>query len=68
MTVSSKEEKKEVFTVMPVLKSHYNSKSSTYADYTPLVSDSGYVYLAKTGDASDIKISTDTLKEMIKTI
>lgn len=68
MTVSSKEEKKEVFTVMPVLKSHYDSKSSTYADYTSLVSDSGYVYLAKTGDASDIKISTDTLKEMIKTI
>lgn len=68
MTVSSKEEKKEIFTVMPVLKSHYDSKSENFAKYTPLVSDSGYVYLAKTGDASDIKISTETLKEMIKTI
>ena len=68
MTVSSKKEKKEIFTVMPVLKSHYDSKSANYKNYTPLVSDSGYVYLAKTGDASDIKISTETLKEMIKTI
>lgn len=67
MTVHSKAEKKAVFSVMPVLKSRFQEKSGEYADYTELFSDSGYIYLAKIGDASDIQISADALKDRIKT-
>lgn len=67
MTVASKKDKKMIFSVMPVLQSRYASSQSEYKEYTELLSDSGYVYLAKTGDSADVQITIDELKEWIKT-
>lgn len=65
MTVSDKKGNL-VFAINFLLKSQYNENSSAYADYTEIMSDSGYIYLAVCGNDSDIKISTDELKSMIK--
>ena len=65
MTVSDKDGKL-VFSILFLLKSQYNESSAAYADYTEMMSDSGYIYLALCGNDSDIKITTDELKSMIK--
>ena len=64
MTVSNKKTKNTVFSVMPVLKAVYNE--AEYSDYTVILDQSGYYYLARTGNDKSIKISTDELKKLIK--
>ena len=64
MTVSNKKTKNTVFSVMPVLKAVYNE--AEYTDYTVILDQSGYYYLARTGNDKSIKISTDELKKLIK--
>ena len=66
MTVLSKESKKEVFSVIPVLKATY--KQSNYKGYSKILDDSGYYFIAKVGDADDINISLKNLKTYIKSI
>lgn len=55
-----------VFSVLPVLKSHYDEAASDYSGYTEIMSNSGYVYLAQAFENSDISVSVDDLKLMIK--
>ena len=57
---------KLVFSIIFLLKSQYNDDPAAYADYTEMMSDSGYIYLAVCGNDSDIKLTTDDLKSMIK--
>ena len=64
MTVKSKASKKEIFSVMPVLKATYETKD--YAGFQSILEASGYYYLARTGDADDMKINIDDLKSYIK--
>ncbi len=52
------------FGIVTVLKSAYNP--SEYKDYEEIFSNSGFVYLAKTDENSDINITIDDLKNMIK--
>ena len=66
MSVISKNSKKEAFCIMPVLKATYNE--SDFKDYTKILDDSGYIYLAKIGEKSDIDISIGNLKSYIKSI
>ncbi|MBR7061116.1 MAG: hypothetical protein IKI34_05235 [Eubacterium sp.] len=65
-TVLSKESKKIVFSVIPVLKATYDE--NMYKGYTKILDSSGYYYLAKTNDNSDIKITIQNLKKYIKSI
>lgn len=65
LTVSDKH-KKALFTVISLLKSHYDDEKADYSDYTEIMNNSGYIYLAACSNDSDIKISTDDLKSMIK--
>ena len=51
---------------MSLLKSNYDESQEEYSKYTEIMSNSGYIYLAVCGNDSDIKISTDDLKTMIK--
>ena len=64
--VISKDKKKTVFSIIPVLKATY--KERDYKGYTVIMDSSGYYYLAKTGDSSDIKITIENLKNYIKSI
>ncbi len=64
MTVINKKTKKEIFSVMPVLKAVYDSVN--FSDYHIVLEDSGYYYLAETGSDSDIKITIEQLKKLIK--
>lgn len=55
--------KNEAFKIMTVIKSEYNSDN--YSDYTEILSDSGFVYLASVADGSNIDITLDDLKNRI---
>jgi hypothetical protein len=66
MSVFSKESKKEVFSIKPVLKATFNEDD--YKGYTKILDASGYIYLAKIGNASDINITANNLKKYIKSI
>jgi len=65
LTVSDKSDN-IIFTVTYLLKSHYSENNEKYANYTEIMSDSGYIYLAECGNDSDIKITAEDLKSMIK--
>ncbi len=65
LTVSDKN-KKVSFTVTALLKSLYDENTEVYSDYTEIMHNSGYIYLAACSNDSDIKISTEDLKSMIK--
>ncbi|MDE6751146.1 MAG: VCBS repeat-containing protein [Eubacterium sp.] len=65
LTVSDKN-KKVLFTVTALLKSLYDENEEVYSDYTEIMNNSGYIYLAACSNDSDIKISTEDLKSMIK--
>ncbi|MDE5670693.1 MAG: hypothetical protein K2I14_04420, partial [Eubacterium sp.] len=65
LTVSDKN-KKASFTITALLKSLYDEKKEQYSDYTEIMNDSGYIYLAVCSNDSDINISTEDLKSMIK--
>ncbi|MBR3149725.1 MAG: hypothetical protein IKF64_06100, partial [Eubacterium sp.] len=66
MTVISKEDKKEIFSIKVVLKAKYSEEQ--YEGFTNVFEDKGYCYLAKTGNSEKIKISMDELKKYIKAI
>ncbi|MBQ9516570.1 MAG: hypothetical protein IJR60_00650 [Eubacterium sp.] len=66
MTVISKKDKKEVFSVRPVLKVKYSK--SKYKDYELMFEKKGYYFLAKTGDSGAIKIPLDELKKQVLSI
>lgn len=65
LTVSDKNEKM-VFEIVSVLNSVYNDNKEKYSGYTEIMNDSGYIYLALSGNDSDIKITAEDLKSMIK--
>lgn len=56
--------KADAFKILTVIKSGYNSEE--YSDYTEILSDSGFVYLARIYDGSQINITVDDLKDCIK--
>ena len=64
MTVKSKSDKKEIFSVRSVLKATYDEEE--FSNYTVVFSDKGYYYLAKAGNSKDIKISVKELRTLIK--
>ena len=64
MTVKSKSDNREVFSVRSVLKATYDEKE--FENYTQVFSDKGYCYLAKTGNSKDVKISINELHGLIK--
>ncbi|MBQ8077935.1 MAG: hypothetical protein IJ235_06100, partial [Eubacterium sp.] len=66
MTVISKKDKKEVFSVRPVLKVRYSKEK--YSGYQIMFEEKGYYYLAKTGDSTAIKMSLDELKQQVRSI
>ncbi len=66
MTVRSKGDKKEIFSVLPVLKATYSK--SKFSEYQVMFEEKGYYYLAKTGDSGKIKITSNELKTMIKSV
>lgn len=55
-----------VFKIISMLKPHYNEAPADYSEYEEIMSNSGYIYLAAAGSDSDIKITTEDLKSMIK--
>lgn len=65
LTVSDKNEN-VIFSVAAILKSHFDENSASYSQYSEIMSNSGYIYLAKAEDGSDIKLTTDDLKSIIK--
>lgn len=66
MTVSDKSSKNEIFSVIPVLKAKYSKED--YKGYTKILDASGYYYLAKLGNDSNINITIDDLKNNIKSV
>ena len=67
LTVKSKTDKKTAFEVLPVLQTQYDANSGNYRDYTELLREGGYVYLAKCGDSAAFAVTADTLKDWIIT-
>lgn len=63
--LTAKSGKEEVFKILTVLKSGYDS--SKFADYTEIYSDSGFAYLVKVNPQSAVKVSTDDIKNSIRT-
>ncbi len=55
-----------VFEIASVLSSVYNADKGKYSGYTEIMNHSGYIYLAQSGENSDIKITAEDLKSMIK--
>lgn len=66
MTVLSKKDKKEVFSVKPVLKVKYSKEN--YPGYDLMFEEKGYYFLAKTGDSNAIKMSLLELKKQVRSI
>lgn len=64
--VVSKKDNQDIFEIVTLIKSSYDSKDERYAGYTNILSDSGFVYLVKTNPKSDIQFDLEALKEMIK--
>ena len=50
------------------LKSLYDENTEVYSDYTEIMHNSGYIYLAACSNDSEYKISTEDLKSMIKSL
>ena len=67
MTVHDKNGKL-VFSIVCLEQIQYNDNPSPYADYTVILNNAGYMYLAVCGNDSNIKITTDELISMIKSI
>lgn len=63
--LTAKNGNEEVFKILTVIKSGYDS--SKFADYTEIYSDSGFAYLAKVNGQSAVKISIDDIKNSIRT-
>lgn len=56
-----------LFSVMCVLKAHYNPSSSAYKGYSEIDESSGYVYLAQEGESGNADFSVQSVKSMIRT-
>lgn len=54
------------FSVLSLLKMRYDEARSDYSGYSEIMNNSGYVYLAEIYENSDISITADDLKSMIK--
>ena len=54
--------------MLPVLQTQYDANSGNYKDYTELLREGGYVYLAKCGDSAAFAVTADTLKDWIITL
>ena len=67
LTVKSKTDKKTAFEVLPVLQTQYDANPGNYKDYTELLREGGYVYLAKCGNSAAFAVTADTLKDWIIT-
>ena len=67
LTVKSKTDKKMAFEVLPVLQTQYDANPGSYKDYTELLREGGYVYLAKCGNSAAFAVTADTLKDWIIT-
>jgi hypothetical protein len=66
MTIFNSETKKDICSVLPVLKATY--KASQYPDYKSILESEGYVYLAKQGDDEEIVLPVTALSELIKPV
>lgn len=64
MSVLNKSSKNLVFSIKPMLKATYDSNKDS--DYSVVMENSGYYYLAKLGNDKDIKITIDEIKQFIK--
>ena len=58
--------KSNVFEIVTLINSNYSVNDPKYKDYTMIMKNSGFVYLAKVNKSSDIDINIQTLKDMIK--
>ena len=67
LTVKSKTDKKTAVEVLPVLQTQYDANPGNYKDYTELLREGGYVYLAKCGNSAAFAVTADTLKDWIIT-
>lgn len=56
-----------LFSVMCVLKAHYNPSSSAYKGFSEIDESSGYVYLAQEGESGNAVFSVQSVKSMIRT-
>lgn len=66
MSVVSKDGEQECFSIIAVVSSAYNSNELTLQGYTEIFTDSGFVYLAKVNNQSQVSFTMDDLKNMIK--
>lgn len=64
LTAYTNSGKQECFKIKTVISAGYNP--SEYAGYTQIFSNGGFIYLASVNSKSDLAISIDDLKSMIK--
>lgn len=61
-----KKSKETVLEIITLISSNYSRNDPNYKGYTTVLKNSGFVYIAKVNDNSDIKIDIQTIKDMIK--
>ncbi len=66
LSLISKEGNEECFSIITMIKSAYNPSEINLQGYTEILSNSGFVYLAKINKKADIQFTVDNLKTMIK--
>lgn len=64
MRVINQKTQQTLFSVMPVLKATYSAEK--YPDYTVILEENGYCYLAAEGDDETLQITVSDLKNMIR--
>lgn len=64
LTLTNKSTKKKVLSVMPVLKATYSE--GKYSGYSTVLEASGYCYLVKQGDDSEITFTKKEIQKLIK--
>lgn len=55
-----------IFAVACVTSTHYAETAANYSNYTEIMNESGYIYLADCNSQSDVRLSAEDLKSMIK--
>lgn len=66
LTVATKGNDKNVFSIIPVLKSYYKEDSPEYQDYEQIMDESGYIYLARVYENEVFQVTKEQLKDIIK--
>ena len=56
-----------LFSVMCVLKAHYDASSSEYSGFSKVSESSGYTYLVRAGNSDNADFSVDAVKSMLRT-